>query len=47
MSKRGPKSEFSRYAYGWSDQKPHWTFWLAPGLMLATVVIALLMRFEP
>lgn len=23
-----PKSEWARYAYGFSDKKPGWSFWL-------------------
>lgn len=27
MSKE-PRSELARYAYGYSDKKPGWTYWL-------------------
>ena len=33
----GPKSDFARYAYGYSDKKPHWSFWLILGGMAVYV----------
>lgn len=33
----GPRSEFSRYAYGWSDKKPGWPYWLIIGGMAGFV----------
>ncbi len=34
----GPQSELSRYAFGWSDKKPSWTYWLIVGGMLVFVI---------
>lgn len=31
----GPKSDFCRYAYGWSDKKPDRSFWLMLGVLAA------------
>jgi hypothetical protein len=36
--KLGPRDEFSRYAYGWSDKKPSAGFWMIVGGMFAYVV---------
>ena len=35
---QGPRSSLSRYAFGWSDEKPTAGFWLIVGLMFAYVV---------
>lgn len=35
MKREGPRSEFARYAYGYSDQKPGWTYWLILAGMIA------------
>ncbi len=34
----GPRSEWARYAYGYSDKKPGWSFWLIHIGMVAFVV---------
>ena len=34
----GPRSELARYAYGWSDKKPGWAYWLIIGGMFAYVI---------
>ncbi len=34
----GPRSDFARYAFGWSDKKPDKVFWLIIGGMCAYVV---------
>jgi hypothetical protein len=34
----GPKSEFARYAFGYSDRKPGATYWLIVGGMTAFVI---------
>ena len=39
---KGPKSEFSRYAFGYSDEKPSLSFWIAPAIMVITLVVAYL-----
>lgn len=33
-----PESDLARYAYGYSDKKPHWSLWLILGVMVACVV---------
>lgn len=30
-----PKSELARYAFGYSDKKPSWRFWLIQGALTA------------
>jgi hypothetical protein len=39
-----PKSELARYAFGYSDKKPGWTYWLVQGLVAAG---ALYVIFHP
>lgn len=31
----GPKSELARYAFGWSDKKPSWTYWAILAVIVA------------
>lgn len=37
---KGPKSEWARYAYGYSDKKPGASFWLIHGAMVAFILYA-------
>ena len=39
-AKRGPKSELARYAFGYSDKKPGWTYW---GIIAAMVLVIVLL----
>ena len=32
---KGPRSELARYAYGYSDKKPGWTYWVILAGMIA------------
>lgn len=34
-----PPSSLSRYAYGHSDKKPGWTFWIGPAIMVVGLLI--------
>jgi hypothetical protein len=34
----GPRSEWARYAYGWSDKKPSLGFWIIIAAMAAYIV---------
>ena len=34
----GPQSDFARYAYGYSDKKPGWNFWLIIGGMVIFIL---------
>lgn len=36
-----PRDPLSRYAFGYSDEKPGWGFWVLVGLMTAWVVYKL------
>lgn len=38
----GPKSEWARYAFGYSDKKPGRWFWIIHGLMIAYVVYSMI-----
>lgn len=38
---RGPRSEFARYAFGYSDKKPGLTFWVIQGAVAAVAFLAL------
>ena len=38
MSNKEPKSELTRYAFGYSDKKPGAAFWIILGLMVAYVL---------
>ena len=33
MKDDGPRGEFARYAYGWSDKKPWTTMWILIGMV--------------
>lgn len=35
---RGPRSQLARYTFGYSDEKPHWSFWLMIAGMVAFVL---------
>ncbi len=35
----GPKSQFARYAYGYSNEKPHWSFWAIYAGMIAFIAV--------
>lgn len=35
---RGPKSAVARYAFGYSDEKPGWKFWLIHAGMIAFIL---------
>lgn len=35
---RGPYSDYARYAFGYSDKKPPWTYWLIVGGMVAYIL---------
>lgn len=35
---KGPRSEFARYAYGYSDKKPGLAFWIIQGIVLLGAV---------
>ncbi len=37
-----PKSQFTRYAFGYSDQKPDRYFWIALGFAVAVVLVGAL-----
>ena len=36
-----PHGELARYAFGYSDRKPGWLFWLIHAIMLAFLIYAL------
>lgn len=33
-----PQGELSRYAFGYSDKKPGWTFWVPLALMVVYIL---------
>jgi hypothetical protein len=37
-----PKSDFVRYAFGYSNKKPHWSFFVIIGAMAAYDIWAIL-----
>jgi hypothetical protein len=36
-----PKSDLARYAFGYSDKKPHWSFWLMMASMFVASVVGI------
>lgn len=39
---KGPKSDFTRYAFGYSDKKPGWSFWFVTAIMVVTILVGVL-----
>lgn len=40
---QGPRSELARYAYGYSNKKPGWTYWLIQAaIAIGAVVLVIL-----
>lgn len=37
---KGPKSELSRYAFGYSDKKPGWLYWSVIAGMVLFIIFA-------
>ena len=37
-----PKSELARYAFGYTNKKPHWTYWLVIGIMATVALVGCL-----
>lgn len=35
----GPDGELARYAYGYSDKKPGWAFWLVHAVLAVVVIM--------
>jgi len=35
---KSPKSELAKYAFGYSDKKPGWTYWLVQAAVFAFCV---------
>lgn len=40
-----PKSELARYAFGYSDKKPGWGYWLIHLAMLAVIILLAFMSY--
>lgn len=34
-----PRSQLARYAFGYSDEKPHWSFWIMILMMVVYVLV--------
>lgn len=44
MKHDGPKSDFARYAFGYSDRKPRLTYWIAIGAIIAGIALLIAYR---
>jgi hypothetical protein len=46
MSGPEPKGELARYAYGYTDKKPSWRWWIIQAIMVAIALYSCV-RIEP